>query len=87
VCPQAWEEGSIRPYDPAWRDNHRLAHATRVPLDRSVSIIRRLEVHDHSREFPFLYLAMAISAENDRNERCDMFKGREKVPVLVDKEN
>jgi hypothetical protein len=30
---------------------------------------------------------MAISAENDRNERCDMFKGREKVPVLVDKEN
>jgi hypothetical protein len=43
--------------------------------------------HQHSLEFPFLYLALAIYAENDRNEGCTMFKGREKVPVLVDREN
>jgi hypothetical protein len=37
--------------------------------------------HHNSLEFPFLYLALAIYAENDRNEGCTMFKGREKVPV------
>jgi hypothetical protein len=43
--------------------------------------------HHNSLEFPFLYSALAIYAENDQNEGWTMFKGREKVPVLVDKGN
>jgi hypothetical protein len=38
--------------------------------------------HRNSLEFPFVCLALAICDENDRNEGCYAFKGREKVPVL-----
>jgi hypothetical protein len=44
------------------------------------------EYHD-SLEFLFLRLALAIRAENDRNEGYDPPNSREKVPVPADKGN
>ena len=46
MCSQAGEESFTRLWDRSWRDHDRLVHAVLVSLDRSISIIRTVEVHD-----------------------------------------
>jgi hypothetical protein len=52
-------------------------------MSMAIPMARRVSEHHNSVEFPCLYLALAIYAENDRHEDRDTFNGREKVPVLV----
>jgi hypothetical protein len=49
--------------------------------------IRPNKEHRDAREFPFLWLALAIHAENDRNGGYNPLNGREKVPVPADMGN
>jgi hypothetical protein len=44
--PVSREEGSTRPCERGWRDHSRPVHGPAVSPDRSVSIIRTVQVHD-----------------------------------------
>jgi hypothetical protein len=46
VCSQAGEERFTRPWERRWSDHDRRVHAVLVSLDRSVAMIRTVEVHD-----------------------------------------
>jgi hypothetical protein len=53
----------------------------------TVAVTRPNRERRDSLDLPFLRLALAIYAENDRNGGDDPLKGREKVPVPADKGN
>jgi hypothetical protein len=77
VCIDQGFEAGIR------QERHEIEGLASIWPSNTEAATRPNKAHHNSVEFPFLYLALAIYAENDRNEGCTMFKGREKVPVLV----
>jgi len=63
VCPQEREEGTTRPCNASWRGHDGLVHPLLAAPDRSISFIRRLEVHDQKSEYKLhVFQALGLPA-------------------------